>query len=1017
MYAKRPLQRISTVALWTLLANTGAATAAGRAELAAQPGWLGAAEARTVAKTAPTHAAIVAAARAAVAAHGGHGGDSADVRVLTTKAGTHAVTFVPRVDGEEVVGARTNVLLDRGLAVRAITGNVPAGPVVKRAGNLDAGAALKFAAGAIDGLAAASGARELSAGGDATRQFALDASVGFVPSAPSRVERVRFPAAQGLDAAWRVTLVGRRPGDERPIARQVLVAADDGRVLGDVDLIREHQPFSYRVFASAGGTPYADNYGYTAPHPTGVADGWRPAVPAPMNLVSRVHGGIATGDPWLADDATETAGNNTDAFFNAVSLDADGYCYDDFVLDYRPAEGDLRARTTGARTFDYAFDTNDTANDFVQCDPETYLGLPIPATSAQLNAKVVQMFYATNVLHDWYYDLGFTETAGNMQRDNYGRGGVGGDPLIANAGNYGAYTMVTPEGISPVINLGINNVSLTQRDSSAFDYGVLGHEWLHAVMGRLVPLPYDASVQLYALGEGTADFAALMAIARADDRNVYPGKPAFSGAYPGAGAYSNLEYDHPRDTLPPAGAPGNPDNSYYHGVRRFPYSADMTVNPLSLRHISDEHPTPANLPKFDWKLRSLTNAYIHTAGEVWASALWQCARNVIAAQPAHAFAATRDRVMSNVLAGLALFPSDPTYTQARDAVLFALRADDEGDYRRCRAGFAARGFGAGAIAPDARSVDLAGVVESRTDAEHALDIVGVALVETAGDGDGILDRGETGRLDVTLQNTGFSNATAQFAAAPYLGGYSLSGNGLADPVAIPPGARRTVAFSASVTSRTGRANLPFAIVALDTARPWVGALKNASFLVNADRVRDVAVDAAASDATFAVDWTPGFGPRTNPTLCSLTCLLTWQRARHDGVDAYRVADGAHMGVDATLDSAPFVVDASTPFVVTLRHAHDFRTTGDPLATYNGRGQMFVNLGGSEWYGIGGFTGSSNGWTTSTLGLGTSLAGMTVRLRLQATVPPSFSADPTFWAVSRVEVQGATPFTRLVDDVN
>ncbi|HVJ63032.1 MAG TPA: hypothetical protein VM555_10015, partial [Tahibacter sp.] len=135
---------------------SGAAAAGERTALSAQPGWFDAPGAPVVAKTAPTREAIVAAARAAVAAHGGSGGDADDVRVLTTKAGTHAVTFVPRVDGEEVVGARTNVLLDRGLTVRAITGNVPAGPIVKRAGVHDAGAARNVAAGAIDGLAAAS---------------------------------------------------------------------------------------------------------------------------------------------------------------------------------------------------------------------------------------------------------------------------------------------------------------------------------------------------------------------------------------------------------------------------------------------------------------------------------------------------------------------------------------------------------------------------------------------------------------------------------------------------------------------------------------------------------------------------------------------------------------------------------------------------------------------------------------------------------------------------------------------
>ena len=38
------------------------------------------------------------------------------------------------------------------------------------------------------------------------------------------------------------------------------------------------------------------------------------------------------------------------------------------------------------------------------------------------------LFFAANFVHDFFYDLGFDEAAGNFQADNFGRGGVGGDP-------------------------------------------------------------------------------------------------------------------------------------------------------------------------------------------------------------------------------------------------------------------------------------------------------------------------------------------------------------------------------------------------------------------------------------------------------------------------------------------------------------------------------------------------------------------------------------------------------------
>ena len=43
------------------------------------------------------------------------------------------------------------------------------------------------------------------------------------------------------------------------------------------------------------------------------------------------------------------------------------------------------------------------------------------------------LFFASNFVHDFFYDLGFDEAAGNFQQDNFGRGGAGGDPVKLNA--------------------------------------------------------------------------------------------------------------------------------------------------------------------------------------------------------------------------------------------------------------------------------------------------------------------------------------------------------------------------------------------------------------------------------------------------------------------------------------------------------------------------------------------------------------------------------------------------------
>jgi hypothetical protein len=51
-------------------------------------------------------------------------------------------------------------------------------------------------------------------------------------------------------------------------------------------------------------------------------------------------------------------------------------------------------------------------------------------------AAVTNLFYANNYLHDWFYDAGFDEAAGNAQTSNFGRGGLAADSILAEAQDY-----------------------------------------------------------------------------------------------------------------------------------------------------------------------------------------------------------------------------------------------------------------------------------------------------------------------------------------------------------------------------------------------------------------------------------------------------------------------------------------------------------------------------------------------------------------------------------------------------
>ena len=238
----------------------------------------------------------------------------------------------------------------------------------------------------------------------------------------ARARKVWHQQAEGLIAGWVVETYASKAGSED--AFRTLLAAD-GRVLGHRSLVVD--AFDYRVFAETTGEkhpkdgPIAD----VTPHPTGAPNGTFPAYIAPSTV--RVESLNEPLDPWLVAGATETRGNNVDA-------------YTDVEQPSGFSPGDFRANVTAPGVFAYSYNTG--AEPMVSVN--------------QQKASVVSLFYAINWLHDFWYDAGFTEAAGNAQAVNYGRGGVEGDAILAeaqdnaNGGSRNNANMATPaDGMSP----------------------------------------------------------------------------------------------------------------------------------------------------------------------------------------------------------------------------------------------------------------------------------------------------------------------------------------------------------------------------------------------------------------------------------------------------------------------------------------------------------------------------------------------------------------------------------------
>jgi len=223
--------------------------------------------------------------------------------------------------------------------------------------------------------------------------------------------RVLFLEDDHLVRAFHVELTTRSPETAENQAYSLVIAGDDGRLLYQATRTA-HEAFTYRVFAESTGNhipldgPLAD----ATPHPTGVPETFAPAFTTP--ILVQMDGFNKTRDAWLDSAATYTFGNNVQAYSDRNQANSFIFSNGGFQ-----AGSDYRAEVTSPKTFDRNYDP----------------ALPPATTPDQIKASITQVFYVTNWLHDYYYDSGFDEASGNAQTDNYGRGGAGQDPLLAEA--------------------------------------------------------------------------------------------------------------------------------------------------------------------------------------------------------------------------------------------------------------------------------------------------------------------------------------------------------------------------------------------------------------------------------------------------------------------------------------------------------------------------------------------------------------------------------------------------------
>ncbi len=284
---------------------------------------------------------------------------------------------------------------------------------------------------------------------------------------------------------------------------------------------------------------------------------------------------------------------------------------------------------------------------------------PINTGKPNTEAAIVNLFYWNNFIHDYLFRLGFDEAAGNFQAVNSSGQGRGNDAVNADAqdggGTNNANFGTPPDGGPPRMQMYLWSGGY----DGSFDQSIVIHEYCHGLSTRLIGGPdyVDGLTgpQSGGMGEGWSDWYGLTILAPADaplDANYV------------VGGYATRDFNS--------------------GVRNFPYTTKMTVNPLTY---ADIDPTSGNI------FNDPTE--VHNVGEVWCATLWEMRANFITAYGPAAGKALCERLVTD---GMKYSLNNPSFCDARDGILIADQVRT-GGANQCLIwqGFAKRGVGYGAF--------------------------------------------------------------------------------------------------------------------------------------------------------------------------------------------------------------------------------------------------------------------------------------------------------------------------------
>ncbi|MFT3746592.1 MAG: M36 family metallopeptidase [Pyrinomonadaceae bacterium] len=610
----------------------------------------------------------------------------------------------------------------------------------------DPSEALKAAAGHINNTKFA----KSDVAPDTELSTANKAVFGKGDSAPT-AEKIYFPTEPGVAVpAWRVLIW-------QPVnAFYVIVDAKSGTMLWRKNITEDQsQAATYNVYANPNAmvniahSPFPLSPGTSSPNGIQAAGIARTAVTRIGNEAPYTFNNLG----WITDGNNTLDGNNVQA-----GLDREA-----------PNDGSLNANAidpgstpTGSpnRVFNFPI------NPGIPTNPALNTGdAPIPeGQNSQIcleegtnavptdfqKASVTQLFYISNVFHDEVYRVGFTEAARNFQNDNFGRGGLGGDRVSAQAqdcsGINNANFATPADGTRPQMQMYLWQGPDPDIDGS-LDADVIIHELTHGLSNRLHGNGDGLQLDIArGMGEGWSDFYAHCLLST-------PADP-IDGLYT-IGAYDTYLYSN-------VGF-----NNYFYGIRRFPKAVMSRVggplnrpyNPATFQDI-DVTKIDVSDGAFDPRFNPVADQ-VHAIGEVWSSALWEIRARMIQRL---GWQVGNRQILQFVTDGMKLAPLGPTPISERDALIAAIYASgSEADLADAWEGFKIRGFGFNASIENLGGISTGGSRDVRVTESFDLPNLSVAVTSItdtpAGDGDGYPEPGERVSINMTVTNATGRTAT------------------------------------------------------------------------------------------------------------------------------------------------------------------------------------------------------------------------------------------------------------------